>query len=118
MRVAEEGRFLDVARDAFEVFSLAVSRDGSIVAAARTTSLTLFRISADHSTCEGFDLHAAMPADGLYRSVPRRVDVAINEKRHIPDAVLGELQQGSLARCVAARAHFALVAGKALPHLD
>jgi len=42
---------------------------------------------------------------------PRRVDVAINEKRHMPDAILGQLQQGSLARRIAARTHIAQRAG-------
>ena len=59
--------------------------------------------------------------DGRWRAITRRdvnasryrADVAINEERHISEAVLGELQQGSLARRVAARTHFALVAGKA-----
>ena len=36
-------------------------------------------------------------------NAPRRVDVAINEKRHMPDAVLGELQRDRWRRVLRVR---------------
>ena len=56
---------------------LAVARlpSNEIVAAMRSSSFVLVKINPDHSECQVHDIHAALPADGVYRTVPRSAQV-------------------------------------------
>lgn len=79
---------------------LAVAKLGSneVLAAMRSSSFVLVRVDAEHSQCQVHDLHAALPADGVYRTVPRTAQVlaVAQPNRYQASAVVANPSSGEI----------------------